>query len=615
MEYPSQYTPEELEQFVNEFKQISSPEATSAIDAAKEEAELLRRTASGAPQKIGSIANQNDNLRRLMDIKSQLPTTNPKDFVLVPPKDFTMVGEPITGGLPAPIPDPRIRNIPTPEGGLRVNINQSMVPAQIPEGGLRVPTNQALISAEKNALVPFEQQAAKSGLKMGLGRMGKLLAKGLPIVGPVLTLADYASPSDLDENRTASKLPEFFGPPSPPPPQTMLAGTPEPQQEVPIQPEPSPLMKKGEEENPNAFASRLMAILNSHSRKSIPLNIQGTDIGSDAAMIDAQNRESKAALINRLGQSAELFGSSIARVDPIAQDIFKDNIKRSENITKNLKDRIENQKNDPNSAISKAYKAEVERITGSPIQGNPSAAALEKITPLINQQMIHEDSSKDKLATAMMYAQQRKDDKDRLRDQFAMSQLSTYQDKAAKETAKLRTQLEASEGVVEMSDLAIKNGTAGAALGTMVAKARGEVGALTENDVTRYIQNKQLTNRIANWFNQNAIDGTILPVNAEMIKEIERVVQGRLKDNITKAYNRVATAYSRNTGMDFDRARLLVRTDDAPPEDSKSSGQSKQKSASTKNTQPTDIHKDGEIKTLNDGRKVRWDGKGWAVTK
>lgn len=76
---------------------------------------------------------------------------------------------------------------------------------------------------------------------------------------------------------------------------------------------------------------------------------------------------------------SNLIGSGIARVNPLPADYFTN--KASANApVQEFEEKLATEKNDPNSAISKAMKQFVTQKYGLPIKGNPSAADLEMIS-------------------------------------------------------------------------------------------------------------------------------------------------------------------------------------------------------------------------------------------
>lgn len=108
---------------------------------------------------------------------------------------------------------------------------------------------------------------------------------------------------------------------------------------------------------------------------------EGHSIASDDRYKQAQNLASQGELVNSLGKSGSLIGASIAGAKPgVADSIFDANIKSAQGLPKQYEDRVKFEKEDPNSSMSKGYK-ELAKSMGFNIQGNASAADIEKIIP------------------------------------------------------------------------------------------------------------------------------------------------------------------------------------------------------------------------------------------
>jgi hypothetical protein len=113
------------------------------------------------------------------------------------------------------------------------------------------------------------------------------------------------------------------------------------------------------------------------------LDLGNMDTGSTVAGLSkVQDARDMSVLTNQLGAAAELIGSGISRSKPVAQGRFDQQAKDADKIVKDFKDRGDQEKNDPNSGVSQAYRKAMERF-GIKIQGNPSAATIEKVAPWI----------------------------------------------------------------------------------------------------------------------------------------------------------------------------------------------------------------------------------------
>lgn len=98
---------------------------------------------------------------------------------------------------------------------------------------------------------------------------------------------------------------------------------------------------------------------------------------------EAQKARDISQLINRLGRSAEIIGSGISGAKPVAQEAFAENIRAAESIPEDVIKRQEAEKFDPKSSISEVYKERLKKsmpeIAEQPWFKDLSAAHLEKL--------------------------------------------------------------------------------------------------------------------------------------------------------------------------------------------------------------------------------------------
>lgn len=150
-------------------------------------------------------------------------------------------------------------------------------------------------------------------------------------------------------------------------------------------------------------------------------------VASKKALEQAQKSQSQVELINQLGKAASLIGSSMAGTKPGQADaIFDKNIDLAKQIPQEYLARIENEKQDPNSAVSKGYR-ELAGKLGANIQGNASAADIEKLLPQFFQSKRNSENNKLKSEMA----------KDARESQLLAMQLRAAQSREAKEDVAL----------------------------------------------------------------------------------------------------------------------------------------------------------------------------------
>lgn len=90
------------------------------------------------------------------------------------------------------------------------------------------------------------------------------------------------------------------------------------------------------------------------------------------------------------------------------------------------------------------------------------------------------------------------------------------------------------------------NQNAAAALGTRLARAMGEVGVLTDADVTRYVQGTSWGRKLQDWYSRGA-EGAPSPETLEEIVKNADTISGKLQSNLDNVYSnassRMKTAY------------------------------------------------------------------------
>lgn len=103
-----------------------------------------------------------------------------------------------------------------------------------------------------------------------------------------------------------------------------------------------------------------------------------------AGLQDAQRQAAGGRFVNELGRAAELVGTSIAGTKPIAQEIFTQQAKDSDNVVKSFEERAEKEKADPKSAISQQFRDFMGTL-GVTVPTNMSAEAAAKVMPYAYQ--------------------------------------------------------------------------------------------------------------------------------------------------------------------------------------------------------------------------------------
>lgn len=107
------------------------------------------------------------------------------------------------------------------------------------------------------------------------------------------------------------------------------------------------------------------------------------------------------------------------------------------------------------------------------------------------------------------------------------------------------------------------NTVAATALGTKAARAMGEVGVLTDSDVTRYVQSGRLDRKAADvlsrWIQGKPTDATL-----NEISQISSVIKDRFQSNVQPVYNQYIEVLARNLDMTPDEAAFKLGVQYSP---------------------------------------------------
>lgn len=328
---------------------------------------------------------------------------------------------------------------------------------------------------------------------------------------------------------------------------------------------------------------------------NVPMTIeagQGTGENSGEALREAQQSANMVRLINNLGAAGSTYVSGAAGFGAKADTSAFDKMNaQADNIVKDQQARGEQEKKDPNSPVSKAYKKYLKDKFKVDVKGDISADQLEKLYPMIQRSYENEElrksredqnrltiegmnqrSAESSEMRRLMLAQQlanqektrsdKKEAKDDINERFGRSEVFKYQKDAEEGTKKMRDAVAESDKFKDMSELALTNPQAANQLGITLAKSLGETGALSAADVTRYIGRKDLAGKVA-MTAKELESGTISEENRQYLGETLNILQKASKDRIKNTYLRQSERYAQNIGTDLDTAigKVVPRSD------------------------------------------------------
>lgn len=150
---------------------------------------------------------------------------------------------------------------------------------------------------------------------------------------------------------------------------------------------------------------------------------------------------------------------------------------------------------------------------------------------------------------------------DRLGSQFNQTMAFKYQQSAEsspiyKSAIGVINEMPALKGLLD--DAYHKGGQSLAMLGPRIAKGlAGEVGVLTEQDVTRYITNPALARSILSK-GEKSFEGKLTKTDYTNLLRLGTIMEKNAQEKLNKSYEQAAKKMSRATGIPLDEAELLV---------------------------------------------------------
>lgn len=291
----------------------------------------------------------------------------------------------------------------------------------------------------------------------------------------------------------------------------------------------------------------------------------GQTVKPDLSIIDAiekSNRDAEQAGLNRRQIESNL------KLEAVKQAAAEDDLQKAK----------------PESEISQLARDFYKQVSGQEAPANISYNQIDKlITDARLKKQFEEQIAARKEQAASSAAErairQREllakdaEESQRKASQFVANNTANFQKTTNKDLEKLDEQIAKAGNINEIAELAKTNPMSAAQLGVQVAKAMGEVGALSEADVTRYIANPALASRASQYLSRIAT-GTLPDENAELIKESLTALANMAKDRRNIILRKRGKQFARNLTESLGRptsvndALLLLGEDTAiNPED------------------------------------------------
>lgn len=198
-------------------------------------------------------------------------------------------------------------------------------------------------------------------------------------------------------------------------------------------------------------------------------------------------------------------------------------------------------------------------------EGGKTAAQTEygaNARQLQDARLAAEASMKDKELEA---AKSKPNREDEINKRFNISTIRQYQKDFNSSIKAVDEQLNSLGGLAEFTKIAETNPMAAAQLGVKVAKAMGEVGALSESDVNRYVQNPAVADKVAGEVLKLS-KGTLLPKNAKYLKESLQAISAIAADREAFLKGKFVKQVARNLSIDEKEAayKLGLEGSEAP---------------------------------------------------
>jgi len=170
-----------------------------------------------------------------------------------------------------------------------------------------------------------------------------------------------------------------------------------------------------------------------------------------------------------------------------------------------------------------------------------------------NQDRLSKQFSESKNAT--------KENRSRLKNQYIQSKVVDFTKQAEKSDTYKSSQkmLDSLKTVKTLAkDARFKGGQSLAMLGSVVARGiAGEVGVLTDADVTRYVKNPSLVGGTISTL-KRLKEGKYDKVSYENLMRMTKIMQEKAKDNRSLAYHRKAIQMSRQNKIPYEKSRILL---------------------------------------------------------
>lgn len=194
------------------------------------------------------------------------------------------------------------------------------------------------------------------------------------------------------------------------------------------------------------------------------LKAEGTSLGSDANLKEAQSKRDQEHAANTFGRAADTLSGALLHTGNKLDKFYSEQDEFANRHVSDIKDRIANEKNDPGSAVSDAYRKILGEF-GVKIEGPISAAAVEKIAPWVEKKYLAEEARKARIEELKIRQQELKANKEVAKQEKQVKinsdKTAAYRKEIDKNTKPLQDTYDNRDQIVKFLEEAIKNPVGG----------------------------------------------------------------------------------------------------------------------------------------------------------
>ncbi len=334
------------------------------------------------------------------------------------------------------------------------------------------------------------------------------------------------------------------------------------------------------------MASKASSLSSNKAPASLPATAFAglAELGSQGSMIDDAQAARREALASgersRLAETLRAGLSSAAGTTEYSPDFSEaDRLAKlgeldMQEAKEDLSLKPEEEMADATSSISNEYRSLAKELLGRDVPENLSAAQLAKTLPML-QQIASAKKAKEITPWQQFMMQNksesldlRREKESRLVDKFGYQKTEKYEDDANKTLKDLRARKpfqDAEKIVLEIGklrplieDARANGGQSLSMLGPKIAKGlAGEVGVLTEQDVTRYVNNPQVAQGIYDRFLKGT-QGKLSEMSAENLLRLAEVMEKSSRASLDALIDEEATLFSRRENIPYEDARYFI---------------------------------------------------------